>query len=349
MLRRLDGIDIRRTNSPPRKRICARGVPPALADRELFYTDDIDVACKEVERVYARRHLRLVRGGDRVAACHHAARLRDITLSYLDYGVAIDIERVDTPDYLAVHLPMSGRAEIRSGPHVVVATPTTAAVPSRAEPLTMRWDADAPHLIVRIEQAALEQYLARLTGEPVHKPLRFATQLDLTAAPATRWLGVMQILHTELYYADSLANGGLGIGPLEEFVMSTLLYVQPNNYTELLSGRHARPGRRAVRMAVEYMEAHLAEPIAPADVARFVGVSVRALQVGFKEELDVSPHAYLRDRRLDRVYADLRDAVPADGVTVTEVALRWGFTHLGRFAELYRSRFGESPSVTLRS
>lgn len=349
MLRRLEGIDIRRTNSPPRKRICSRGVPPSLAERELFYTDDLDVASKEIEHVYARRHLRLVRSDDRLAACHHAARLRDITLSYLDYGAAIEIERIDTPDYVAVHLPMSGRAEIRSGRQLVVATPTTGAVPSPSEPLVMRCDVDSPHLIVRIDQAALEQHLARLTGEPVRRPLRFAPLLDLTAAPATRWLGAIQLLHTEVYYADSLANGGLGIGSLEEFVMSTLLLVQPNNYTELLHGRHTRPGRRAVRMAVDYIEAHLAEPIAPADVARFVGVSVRALQVGFKEELDVSPHVYLRDRRLDRVYADLRDAVPSDGVTVTELALRWGFTHLGRFAELYRSRFGESPSVTLRS
>ena len=36
-------------------------------------------------------------------------------------------------------------------------------------------------------------------------------------------------------------------------------------------------------------------------------------------------------------------------VTVSEVAYRWGFTHLGRFAGAYRERFGETPSQTLRS
>jgi AraC-like DNA-binding protein len=30
------------------------------------------------------------------------------------------------------------------------------------------------------------------------------------------------------------------------------------------------------------------------------------------------------------------------------VALRWGFTHYGRFAAQYRQRFGCSPSQTLR-
>jgi AraC-like DNA-binding protein len=36
-------------------------------------------------------------------------------------------------------------------------------------------------------------------------------------------------------------------------------------------------------------------------------------------------------------------------VNVSEVAYRWGFTHLGRFAGAYRARFGESPSQTLRN
>ncbi|WP_431934031.1 helix-turn-helix domain-containing protein [Nonomuraea jabiensis] len=34
--------------------------------------------------------------------------------------------------------------------------------------------------------------------------------------------------------------------------------------------------------------------------------------------------------------------------TVTEVALRWGFTHLSRFASFYRETYGHAPSVTLR-
>ena len=34
---------------------------------------------------------------------------------------------------------------------------------------------------------------------------------------------------------------------------------------------------------------------------------------------------------------------------VTDIALRWGFTHFGRFAESYRARYGMTPRDTLRA
>ena len=35
--------------------------------------------------------------------------------------------------------------------------------------------------------------------------------------------------------------------------------------------------------------------------------------------------------------------------SVTQTAMRWGFFHLGRFAQYYRELFGETPGETLRS
>ena len=68
----------------------------------------------------------------------------------------------------------------------------------------------------------------------------------------------------------------------------------------------------------------------------------------YKRQLDTTPIAFIRDRRLDAVRRSLLEALPNEGVTVTETAVRWGFTHLGNFSIVYRHRFGESPSQTLR-
>jgi AraC-like DNA-binding protein len=50
---------------------------------------------------------------------------------------------------------------------------------------------------------------------------------------------------------------------------------------------------------------------------------------------------YLRDAR----FARGREALlGAEDQSITQVAMRWGFYHLGRFAVDYRKRFGETPS-----
>jgi len=52
-------------------------------------------------------------------------------------------------------------------------------------------------------------------------------------------------------------------------------------------------------------------------------------------------------RRMKQVRVLLRDADPVTA-NVAELAGRYGFTELVRFAGLYREVFGETPSTTLR-
>jgi len=129
--------------------------------------------------------------------------------------------------------------------------------------------------------------------------------------------------------------------------MSSLLMTQQHSYREQLIRGSAAPGRRPVRQSLDYIERNLSEPLTMGSIAEHVGVSVRSIQQGFKDELGVTPMTYLRERRLERVREELTDAAAGDGVTVTAVAERWGFNHLGSFAVLYRKRWGESPSQTL--
>lgn len=56
--------------------------------------------------------------------------------------------------------------------------------------------------------------------------------------------------------------------------------------------------------------------------------------------------AYVRAVRLARVHDELRTSEPGL-TTVTTIAQRWGFFHLGRFAAAYRARYHTTPSDTL--
>jgi AraC-like DNA-binding protein len=75
---------------------------------------------------------------------------------------------------------------------------------------------------------------------------------------------------------------------------------------------------------------------------------VRALQSTFRDHLGLTPQQYLRRARLRRAREDLLAHQNTGRTTVSAIANRWGFNHLGRFAIEYRSRYGESPSDTLR-
>jgi AraC family ethanolamine operon transcriptional activator len=50
---------------------------------------------------------------------------------------------------------------------------------------------------------------------------------------------------------------------------------------------------------------------------------------------------------LNAIRRELRHA-RGSGERLSDVAMRWGFLHFGRFAEDYRNLFGERPSDALR-
>lgn len=104
------------------------------------------------------------------------------------------------------------------------------------------------------------------------------------------------------------------------------------------------------QMARAFVEASLDADTVPTivDICTTLSVSERSLQYAFRSYVDMSPLVYLRLRRLNRVRATLRAADPQT-TTVTVVAMRFGFLHLGRFALDYKQLFGERPSATLAS
>lgn len=97
----------------------------------------------------------------------------------------------------------------------------------------------------------------------------------------------------------------------------------------------------------DYIARHLKHDLDSEALARQAHMSVRSLYGLFERNAATTPKNYIRQMRLERIHACLSD--PTCNVrNVTEVAMDYGFLHLGRFADSYRKQFGELPSDTLK-
>lgn len=105
-------------------------------------------------------------------------------------------------------------------------------------------------------------------------------------------------------------------------------------------------GPTNIRRTEEFICDNLNNPITRDQLAEVSGRSIRTLSRSFEKKYGVGPMAFIKQRRLDAAYLDLLSAKP-DTTTVTQVAINYGFAHIGKFAIEYGKSFGESPSTSL--
>ena len=121
-----------------------------------------------------------------------------------------------------------------------------------------------------------------------------------------------------------------------------------------LSGQEDHPERhrqtkdilRRVAAADEFLRAHIDRPVYTDELCAALHVSARALHHSFAAVYGMSPHGFLRRRRLVLVRRALQSARGGPAL-VKSVALAHGFWHLGRFDRDYAAMFREMPSDTI--
>lgn len=321
-----------------------------LEDFPLFpLTTDLDEARAHIASVFCWFELGLVGKDSHLRARQNSVRLDAVTLNYLDYGAEVRIVPGELESFFLVQLPLSGLCRVRGGSQEIVASPEMASVPSPTEFLDMHFAPRCPKLIVKLTRAAVEATVERLLGRPLLEPVVFDLGMPVTSGPGRAWFGLVQTLLADLAQPldGRLTAQPVALAQLEQALITTLLLAQPSNYHEALAAEAPSAGPSTIRCAARLVEERAHEHLTTEQLAAAVCVSVRSLQRGFRSTFGMSPTEFLRSTRLRRARADLLASDPASS-SVTAVATRWGFLHLGRFSQAYRQAFGESPSETLR-
>lgn len=318
-----------------------------LARFEQIHTQDVDEARCAIAEAFCPHRLTALDNACQFDTRFHSIRTSHVSLSYLDYGSRVRIAVHEQESFYLVLIPLSGKAELSHGRERVVYGSNGASVPPVDCRYIIQVGADSPHLVLWIARTRLEEQLRTMLARSSNEPIRFALGMDTTAPAVRSWRKVVDLLLDEADGGGLIPTQPLAMRELERLLMSQLLLAQPNNYSALLHGQPRGTAPKVIRQAAELIEAHAAEPLTVEDIAEATGLSVRALQEGFRRFLGTTPTSYLREVRLQHAREELTAADPTRA-TVTGIAIRWGFLHAGRFSMQYRNRFGEQPSTTLR-
>jgi AraC-like DNA-binding protein len=319
---------------------------PLLKDHALFRSRDLDEARERVAKVFCPHRLETLGARSLFDACHHHLPGQRLSLNYIEYGARTLIAPGELDGFYLMQIPLSGGAQITNGRDTYLSTPDCAAILNPHLPTRMIWEEGTRQVLVQISRLAMQDHLAELIGGVSDRPLTFAGPLDLTTGPGAMLRRLVLWLVAESDAGNPPIGPGLMARQIESTVLSGLLET-PHDHQPQLTRARAAPRPRHMRLAEGFIEAHLDQQITLQDVAGAAGISSRGLQLAFRTYRGTTPLAFWREARLERAHADLLSASP--GTRVTDVALRWGFSHFGRFSELYRSRYGLSPRDTLRT
>ena len=92
---------------------------------------------------------------------------------------------------------------------------------------------------------------------------------------------------------------------------------------------------------------HMDGKISISSLAKKYNISEKSLQNAFRSLYDITPVQFIRLLKLNHVHHELVQNRSVS-TSVSRVAQKWGFSHMGKFSKHYTELFGENPSVTLK-
>ena len=209
-------------------------------------------------------------------------------------------------------------------------------------------------LVANIDMSILHEYACKLHGVEAMEPLRFGSRLSLDTPGGISFWHYVNFVWSDLSRGGAICGSPLVLKEIEDALVVTLLYATMEEPAAEVRRDEDDRGPASLQRAEDYIAAHLEEPVSLADLAgasgvsaEVAGVSARALSKAFRKRHGTGPMGFLKARRLEAAQRALLAADPKS-TTVTEIALRFGFVHLGQFPADYRKAFQELPSETLR-
>lgn len=267
-------------------------------------------------------------------------RIGKLDIVFIRYGKHVIIDAGCLKRFALLQVPVCGHFILHQPNYTAVVNEGSAHLLPTGVPLRMEWSPDCTLMAVRFNVDP---------DDPIHAANPFTTAdtpfggiVDLSKPKGRSLSCIVDLIVNEIVLCHTLEAApriASYVGAtLDELVRATFACRSMGDMPSLSRvGRYIR----------DRVDQNMAGELDWAAIADAVGISARSLYRIFTREFGTTPTRWLNNRRLEHAHRELEHKNRSQ-TSVTEVALKYGFGHVGRFSERYRERFGESPRDTLR-
>jgi AraC-like DNA-binding protein len=316
-----------------------------LANHPLYRGRDVDDARAVLSHLFTPVSVEPLQAGAPYSASVYGLELPNSAICYCQYPNGM-IAGPEAPlDFHTIQLTLAGSARFDSQFGSDTGDVRTGIVLSAGQQMKVHHSPDNAILSFIVKDEVLRDLVSTWTGQANSPPLRFRAKFDPGDPRSASVLSLLDNFLREIDRPGGVLESPAALASMEQTLFTYMLFGLENSLSDRLRVSSPEAGAEQVKMVETYIEAHAHEPIDVGTIVRVTGHSASSLYRAFRRYRQCSPMAYLREVRIRRARSRFLRARPED--SVANIALACGFTHLGRFAARYRSRFGENPSATL--
>lgn len=312
---------------------------PLLSHRSrVFERADPYAVSTYVNQHVGQHHIRLPRNGLPEASLDHR-KFASLDLCRISYGGEVRVLSHALESVFHLQILLRGHCMWRRGRAERLLGPGELLLINPDEPVDLAYSADCEKFILKLPARLLDAVCDEQRWQRPSEGVRFIhSHYQLLALEG--FAGLLTMVCHEAEACDSLQRVQ---EHYSQIVASKLLTLMQTNVSRESLGSQAVTFERIA----EYIERNLKQDIGIEQLAQQASMSLRSLYGLFERNAGTTPKHYIRQKKLERIRRNLSD--PDCSVrNITELALEYGFVHLGRFSESYKALFGELPSDTLK-
>ena len=293
------------------------------------------------------QHDLIVKNTHQLSFQHEYIRLSEqaMALGYVQYGTDATILNEKKLRCYSISLPLSGEQELHFNSQQVLSNREVGLILNPQEEQSLSISGNCKKLHLAIPKAKIEQVLAELLHQPLQDDLIFMPEMQMQSLHIAHWWRQIQsyvedvqifgVQHMQYLHQD-----------MEKVLIKKLLMLQPHNYSTLLSNQLNQHQPKELRWVEQFIQQNLQAPLSLAMLCEVGHVSASKLNQLFKGAYTMSPMQYVKQQRLKLVHDMI---VQQPHLNISEIAMHYGFNHMGHFTQDYKLLFHETPKQTAKA